>query len=59
MGQLFAKPKPKSRVTDEDKAILELKMERDKLKITIKRYEKNIEREKQIARELLHKGQKE
>jgi hypothetical protein len=34
-------------------------MERDNLKMTIKRYEKNIERDKQIAKELLHKGQKE
>lgn len=59
MGQLFAKPKPKSRVTEEDMAILQLKMERDKLKMTIKRYEKSIERERQMAKELLHKGQKE
>jgi hypothetical protein len=34
-------------------------MERDKLKMTLKRYEKNIEREKQMAKELLHRGQKE
>lgn len=27
--------------------------------MTLKRYERNIEREKQMAKELLHKGQKE
>ncbi|KAI6191919.1 hypothetical protein M3Y97_00280000 [Aphelenchoides bicaudatus] len=59
MGQIFAKQKPRSRVTDEDKAILQLKMERDKLKMTMKRYEKSMERDKQLAKELLHNGQKD
>jgi hypothetical protein len=34
-------------------------LERDHLKMAQKRYEKSIEREKQMAKELLHKGQKE
>uniref|UniRef100_A0A914E1X2 Charged multivesicular body protein 6 n=1 Tax=Acrobeloides nanus TaxID=290746 RepID=A0A914E1X2_9BILA len=62
MGGLFSKKRKNSlqdRVTDEDRAILGLKMQRDKLKMASKRYESNIERNRELAKALLKDGKKE
>ncbi|KAI6226442.1 hypothetical protein M3Y99_01294700 [Aphelenchoides fujianensis] len=59
MGQLFGKPKPKSRLTEQDRALMSLKIERDNLQKAYKRHEQGIERHKEMAKELLHKGHKD
>ncbi|KAL4717988.1 hypothetical protein ACJJTC_013028 [Scirpophaga incertulas] len=54
MGTLFGKhKKPVSRVTEQDKAVLQLKQQRDKLKQYQKRIELNLERDRQLAKKLL------
>lgn len=60
MGSLFGKhKKPVSRVTEQDKAILQLKQQRDKLKQYQKRIEVNLERDRQLAKKLLDDGKRE
>lgn len=59
MGILFSKKKPPSRVTEQDKAVLQLKHTRDKVKQYQRRIERNIEKEREIAKKLLHNGQKD
>ncbi|KAI6173640.1 Charged multivesicular body protein 6 [Aphelenchoides besseyi] len=59
MGQLFAKPKPKSRLTEQDRALMSLKIERDNLQKAYKRHEQEIERHREMAKELLHKDRKD
>ncbi|XP_014238676.1 charged multivesicular body protein 6 [Trichogramma pretiosum] len=59
MGILFAKKKPSSRVTDQDKAVLQLKQTRDKMKQYQRRIEQNIERDREIAKKLISKNQKD
>lgn len=51
--------KHKSRVTEQDKAVLQLKQQRDKLKQYQKRIENNLERDRQLCKELLRNGKKE
>ncbi|CAH2291491.1 charged multivesicular body 6 [Pelobates cultripes] len=58
MGNLFGR-KRRSRVTEQDKAVLQLKQQRDKLKQYQKRITLQLERERGIARQLLHDGKKE
>ncbi|XP_074081056.1 charged multivesicular body protein 6 [Macrotis lagotis] len=58
MGNLFGR-KRQSRVTEQDKAVLQLKQQRDKLKQYQKRITQQLEREKEIARKLLRDGKKE
>ncbi|XP_015998803.1 charged multivesicular body protein 6 isoform X2 [Rousettus aegyptiacus] len=58
MGNLFGRKK-QSRVTEQDKAILHLKQQRDKLKQYQKRVAQQLERERGIARQLLRDGRKE
>ncbi|XP_024409690.1 charged multivesicular body protein 6 isoform X2 [Desmodus rotundus] len=58
MGNLFGRKK-QSRVTEQDKAILQLKQQRDKLKQHQKRVAQQLERERGIARQLLRDGKKE
>lgn len=63
MGHLFSKsvkksPQP-SRVTEHDKAVLELKVQRDNMKMYRKKIELNLEKERRIAKELLRNGKKE
>ncbi|XP_059804374.1 charged multivesicular body protein 6 [Hypanus sabinus] len=58
MGNLFGKKK-RSRVTEQDKAVLQLKQQRDKLKQYQKRIGIQLEKERQLARQLLHNGKKE
>ncbi|XP_051851374.1 charged multivesicular body protein 6 [Antechinus flavipes] len=58
MGNLFGRKK-QSRITEQDKAILQLKQQRDKLKQYQKRITQQLEREREIARQLLRDGKKE
>jgi len=59
MGNLFAKKSKETRITEQDKAVLQLKHQRDKLK----QYKKNIliviEKDKEIARRLLKENKKD
>uniref|UniRef100_A0A0K0F502 Charged multivesicular body protein 6 (inferred by orthology to a human protein) n=1 Tax=Strongyloides venezuelensis TaxID=75913 RepID=A0A0K0F502_STRVS len=63
MGGLFTKSKRETLhsqyVTSQDQAILDLKVQRDKMKTYIKRSEKTIAHDKELARELLKKGMKD
>lgn len=59
MGNLFGSSKPKkpaSRVTEQDKAVLQLKQQRDKLKQYQKKIELSLERERLVAKKLLNEG---
>lgn len=58
MGNLFGRKK-QSRVTEQDKAILQLKQQRDKLKQYQRRVAQQLERERALARQLLRDGRKE
>uniref|UniRef100_A0A670JT56 Charged multivesicular body protein 6 n=1 Tax=Podarcis muralis TaxID=64176 RepID=A0A670JT56_PODMU len=51
--------KRRSRVTEQDKAVLQLKQQRDKLKQYQKRISLQLERERAFARQLLKDGKKE
>ncbi|XP_052769137.1 charged multivesicular body protein 6-like [Mya arenaria] len=62
MGNLFGKKdqkKPASRVTEQDKAVLELKSQRDKLKQLQKKISLQIEKDRESARQFLKNGKKE
>lgn len=60
MGSLFGKhKKPVSRITEQDKAVLQLKQQRDKLKQYQKKIELNLERDRQLAKKLLGEGKRE
>lgn len=62
MGGLFSKgtkKKQESRVTDQDRAVLELKNQRDKLKQYQKKIGVQIEKDRQVAKQLLKDGKKE
>jgi len=67
MGNLFGKkssPKAssapvKSRVTEQDKAILQLKQQRDKLKQYQKKINVQLEKDREVAKSLLKEGKKE
>ncbi|KAF7411954.1 hypothetical protein HZH66_000850 [Vespula vulgaris] len=59
MGIFFAKKKPQSRITEQDKAILQLKQTRDKIKQYQRRIEQNLEKERLLAKKLIHNGQKD
>ncbi|XP_048345760.1 charged multivesicular body protein 6 isoform X1 [Sphaerodactylus townsendi] len=58
MGNLFGR-KRRSRVTEQDKAVLQLKQQRDKLKQYQKRISLQLERERTVALQLLRDGKKE
>lgn len=58
MGNLFGRKK-QSRVTEQDKAVLQLKQQRDKLKQYQRRVAQQLERERALARQLLRDGRKE
>ncbi|KAM6403679.1 charged multivesicular body protein 6 [Rhynochetos jubatus] len=58
MGNLFGR-KRRSRVTEQDKAVLQLKQQRDKLKRYQKRISLSLERERALAGQLLRDGKKE
>ncbi|KAJ2945955.1 hypothetical protein O0L34_g4872 [Tuta absoluta] len=60
MGGLFTKQKkPVSRVTEQDKAVLQLKQQRDKLKQYQKKIEVNLERDRQLAKRLLAENKRD
>ena len=59
MGIFFAKKKPPSRVTEQDKAILQLKQTRDKIKQYQRRIEQSLEKERLLAKKLVQNGQKD
>uniref|UniRef100_A0A240SWU3 Uncharacterized protein n=1 Tax=Glossina morsitans morsitans TaxID=37546 RepID=A0A240SWU3_GLOMM len=60
MGSFFTKNKtPKSRVTEQDKAVLQLKHQRDLLKRYQKRIELSLENDRQLAKKCLASGRKE
>lgn len=59
MGAIFGKQKVKSRVTEQDRAILQLKQQRDKLKVYQKRILSTLDRDTEIARKLLRDGKKD
>ncbi|KAF3700106.1 Charged multivesicular body protein 6 [Channa argus] len=59
MGNVFGRKSRPSRVTEQDKAILQLKQQRDKLKQYQKRITLQVEKERLLARQLLKDGRKE
>jgi len=59
MGNLFAKKTPKSRVTEQDKAVLQLKTQRDKLKQYQKKIQNNLDKEREMAKKLIKEGKKD
>ncbi|XP_051925510.1 charged multivesicular body protein 6 [Hippocampus zosterae] len=58
MGNLFAKKK-QSRVTEQDKAVLQLKQQRDKLRQYQKKIGMQLEKERLLAKQLLKDGKKD
>ena len=58
MGTIFSKKK-ESRITDQDKAILNLKKQRDQLKQYQKKIQGVLEKEKELAKQLLKEGKKD
>ncbi|VVC89037.1 unnamed protein product [Leptidea sinapis] len=60
MGGLFSKTKkPVSRVTEQDKAILQLKQQRDKIKQYQKKIELNLEKDRLFAKKLLQENKRD
>ncbi|XP_028027163.1 charged multivesicular body protein 6-A [Bombyx mandarina] len=60
MGALFGKHKKVvSRVTEQDKAVLQLKQQRDKLKQYQKKIELNLEKDRKLAKKLLEEGKRD
>ncbi|MEQ2264122.1 Charged multivesicular body protein 6, partial [Xenotaenia resolanae] len=59
MGNVFGRKSQSSRVTEQDKAILQLKQQRDKLKQYQKRITVQLEKERLLAKQLLKDGKKE
>ncbi|XP_039680513.1 charged multivesicular body protein 6-like isoform X3 [Perca fluviatilis] len=59
MGNVFGRKSRPSRVTEQDKAILQLKQQRDKLKQYQKRITLQLEKERLLAKQLLKDGRKE
>ncbi|XP_037074199.1 LOW QUALITY PROTEIN: charged multivesicular body protein 6-A-like [Pollicipes pollicipes] len=57
MGSLFSRKK-ESRITEQDKAVLQLKKQRDQLKQYTKKIQLTLEKDRQMAKTLLHSGQK-
>jgi len=58
MGTIFSSNK-KSRITEQDKAVLALKKQRDQLKQYQKRINNNLEKDKELAKKLLKEGKKD
>uniref|UniRef100_A0A0B7AHI2 Charged multivesicular body protein 6 n=1 Tax=Arion vulgaris TaxID=1028688 RepID=A0A0B7AHI2_9EUPU len=59
MGNLFGSKKKPTRVTEQDKAILQLKQQRDKLKQYQKKISVQLEHDREVARALLKDGKKD
>ncbi|XP_066560546.1 charged multivesicular body protein 6 [Amia ocellicauda] len=58
MGNIFGR-KRRTRVTEQDRAVLQLKQQRDKLKQYQKRISLHLEKERLLAKQLLKDGKKE
>uniref|UniRef100_A0A8D8XZY4 Charged multivesicular body protein 6 n=1 Tax=Cacopsylla melanoneura TaxID=428564 RepID=A0A8D8XZY4_9HEMI len=58
MGVFFSKAK-RSRVSEHDKAVLQVKQQRDKLKQYQQKVEKQLETERQLAKKLLNEGKRD
>uniref|UniRef100_A0A665U7L7 Charged multivesicular body protein 6-like n=1 Tax=Echeneis naucrates TaxID=173247 RepID=A0A665U7L7_ECHNA len=58
MGNVFGRKNRPSRVTEQDKAVLQLKQQRDKLKQYQKRITSQLEKEQLLAKQLLKDGKK-
>ncbi|CAH8574317.1 unnamed protein product [Heterobilharzia americana] len=59
MGSIFSRHKHRSRITEQDKAVLQLKQQRDQLNQMTKRLECQIENEIVLVKELARRGRKE
>ncbi|KAG7334967.1 hypothetical protein KOW79_001563 [Hemibagrus wyckioides] len=59
MGNVFARKGRPSRVTEQDRAILQLKQQRDKLKQYQRKLTVQLEKERFLAKQLLKDGKKE
>ncbi|CAO1333064.1 unnamed protein product [Diamesa serratosioi] len=60
MGGVFGKSKKQpSRITEQDKAVLQLKQQRDKIKQFQKRIEQSLVKDRELAKLCISKGQKE
>uniref|UniRef100_A0A8C5DPB9 Charged multivesicular body protein 6-like n=1 Tax=Gouania willdenowi TaxID=441366 RepID=A0A8C5DPB9_GOUWI len=59
MGNVFGRKSRPSRVTEQDKAVLQLKQQRDKLKQYQKKITLQVEKERLLAKQLLNNGKKE
>ena len=59
MGGVFGKNKNTSRITEQDKATLNLKKTRDQLLQYQKKIEGNLEKDRELAKRLLKEGKKE
>ncbi|XP_035035571.1 charged multivesicular body protein 6 isoform X1 [Hippoglossus stenolepis] len=59
MGNVFGRKTPPSRVTEQDKAVLQLKQQRDKLKQYQKKITSQLEKERLLAKQLLKDGRKD
>jgi len=58
MGMLFGKPKV-SRITEHDRAVLQMKQQRDTLKRYQQRVEKLLEKERELAKRLLSENKRD
>ncbi|KAI1884366.1 hypothetical protein AGOR_G00225670 [Albula goreensis] len=59
MGNIFGRKRRPTRVTEQDRAILQLKQQRDKLKQYQKKITLQLEKERLLAKQLLKDGKKE
>ncbi|CAL8265647.1 charged multivesicular body protein 6 [Gadus morhua] len=59
MGNVFGRKSHPSRITEQDRAILQLKQQRDKLKQYQRRITLQLEKERLLAKQLLKDGRKE
>ena len=60
MGGVFGKSKKNvSRITEQDKAILDLKKTRDQLKQYQRKIEGNLEKDRELAKRLVKEGKKD
>ncbi|CAF0864308.1 unnamed protein product [Adineta ricciae] len=62
MGNVFgkkSKPPKQPAITEQDRAILQLKQQRDRLTQNRRRIESQLEREREVAKQLLKNGQKD
>ncbi|XP_019949978.2 charged multivesicular body protein 6-like [Paralichthys olivaceus] len=59
MGTVFGRKTRPSRVTEQDKAVLQLKQQRDKLKQYQKKITSQLEKERLLAKQLLKDGRKD